>query len=130
MAPFGLYPPFPLPIHRLPRTVQYRTAFQAHLSHSTQDTPSPVTIPGKHSMPELNARLLRLLRKYCDATAIAAVVLGCLVLCAWAFHIDRLGWVFSGLLTVKANTGVGIGLCGISLWLLLRNQSSTPRGRL
>jgi diguanylate cyclase (GGDEF)-like protein/PAS domain S-box-containing protein len=79
-------------------------------------------------MPEPNARLFKYLRNYCDATAIAAVALACLVLCGWTFHSEKLGWFFSGLLSVKANTAVGIGFCGISLWLLLRDQSSAwPR---
>jgi diguanylate cyclase (GGDEF)-like protein/PAS domain S-box-containing protein len=61
-------------------------------------------------MSEPNARHFKLLRICCKASAIAAVGLGCVVLCGWAFHIERLKSVLLGLVAVKANTAVGLAL--------------------
>jgi diguanylate cyclase (GGDEF)-like protein/PAS domain S-box-containing protein len=74
-------------------------------------------------MSEPNARLFKLLRIYCKATAIAVVGLACVVGCGWAFHIETLTTVFPGHVTMKANTAMGLGLSGISLWLVLTAES-------
>ncbi|HXM99994.1 MAG TPA: ATP-binding protein [Candidatus Dormibacteraeota bacterium] len=79
-------------------------------------------------MSDHYARPFKLLRMYCDASAIAAAVLGCLVLFGWAFHIEHLKSVVPGLVTMKANTALGLALSGTSLWLLLPGESH-PRRR-
>jgi diguanylate cyclase (GGDEF)-like protein/PAS domain S-box-containing protein len=78
-------------------------------------------------MPDPNDHRLKLLRIYCEASSIAAVGIGCLVLYGWAFHIEILKTVLPGLVTMKANTAVGIALSGASLWLLLPADSGTKR---
>lgn len=64
-------------------------------------------------------RRLARLRLYSNASCIAAVVVGCLVLCGWMFHIESLK---SGLLNsgaIEVNTSLGLIFLGMSLWLLL-----------
>src|SRR5580658_937463 len=78
-------------------------------------------------MSDPNPDRFKLLRIYCEASSIAAVVLGCLVLCGWAFHIEILKTVLPGLVTMKANTALGIAFSGASLWLLLPADSGTKR---
>ena len=70
-------------------------------------------------MSEPNARAFKYLRRYCEATAIAVVALGTLVLCARAFHIEFLTAIFRTLVTTKADIALGLALSGMSLWLLL-----------
>jgi two-component system cell cycle sensor histidine kinase/response regulator CckA len=72
-------------------------------------------------------RLLKLLRAYCKASALAVAGVGCLVLCGWAFHIGFLTSVLPGLVTMKANTALGLMLAAASLWLLLPGQSHARR---
>ena len=81
-------------------------------------------------MPDADARRFKSLRIYCEASAIAAVTVGSLVLVGWAFQIQFLMSVVPGLVNMKANTAVGLALCGISLWLLLPGESRTRRGRI
>lgn len=81
-------------------------------------------------MFDRDARRFELLRMYCQGSAIAAVALACLVLCGWAFHIELLKTLLPGLVSVKANTAVGLAFSGISLWLLLPGESPTLRGRV
>ena len=69
-------------------------------------------------MSEPNARVFKYLRRYCEATAIAVLVLACLVLCARAFHIESLTAIFRALGTMRATSALGVALCGMSLWLL------------
>jgi diguanylate cyclase (GGDEF)-like protein len=70
-------------------------------------------------MSRPNARLLKYLRRYCEATAIAAVAAACVVLCAWAFHIEFLMTAFRALLAAKPITALAVALSGLSLWLLV-----------
>jgi diguanylate cyclase (GGDEF)-like protein/PAS domain S-box-containing protein len=79
-------------------------------------------------MTESNARLFRLLRLYCQASAVAAVALGCVVWFGWAFHIETLKSVLPGLVTMKPNTALCFMLSGTSLWLLLPGQARSYRG--
>jgi diguanylate cyclase (GGDEF)-like protein/PAS domain S-box-containing protein len=79
-------------------------------------------------MSDVNARLFKSLRLYCQASAIAVVAIGCLVLIGWEFHVDYLMTVLPGLVSMKANTAVGLGLSAISLWLLLPGESRSLRG--
>jgi len=64
-------------------------------------------------------RRLARLRLYSNASCIVAIVIGCLVLCGWTFHIETLK---SGLLNsgaIEVNTSLGLIFLGMSLWLLL-----------
>jgi PAS domain S-box-containing protein len=73
------------------------------------------------------------LNKCCQAAAIASLLLGFVVLCGWAFHIDGLKSVFPGFATMKVNTALCILLSGASLWMLLPSQCGILRkhaGRL
>jgi PAS domain S-box-containing protein len=81
-------------------------------------------------MSDHDTRPFKLLRMYCDATAIAAAGLGCLVLFGWAFHIEHLKSVLPGLVTMKANAALSLAFSGTSLWLLLPGESHTRRGHI
>src|SRR5277367_6459551 len=78
-------------------------------------------------MREAETHAIRILAIYCKASAIAVVGVACLVLYGWALHIDSLMSVFPGLVTMKANTALGLAFCGISLWLLFPAQASARR---
>jgi diguanylate cyclase (GGDEF)-like protein/PAS domain S-box-containing protein len=79
------------------------------------------------SMSDVDARRFKLLRMYCQASALAAVGVGCLILCGWAFHIEFLKSLLPGLLVMKVNTALGLALSGASLWLLLPDESGAQR---
>jgi len=74
-------------------------------------------------MSESETRRFKLLRKYCEASAIAVIAMSCTVVCGWAFRVERLTSVFPGLVTMKVNTALGLGFSGISLWLQLPGKS-------
>ena len=76
-------------------------------------------------MPEPNARLFKSLRLYCQVTSIAVMALGCVVFYGWERGIEPLKTVFSGLVTMKVNTAVGLASSGAALWLLLPAKSRT-----
>jgi diguanylate cyclase (GGDEF)-like protein/PAS domain S-box-containing protein len=78
-------------------------------------------------MSDSDARRFTLLRLYCGASAIAAIGMGCLVLLGWEFHIEFLMSVLPSLVTMKANTAMGIAFSGASLWLLLPGESHARR---
>jgi len=78
-------------------------------------------------MSEPNARLFKNLRLYCQATSIAAMALGCVVLYGWVRGIESLKSVFPGLATMKVNTAVSVACSGAALWLLLPAESRPPR---
>jgi diguanylate cyclase (GGDEF)-like protein/PAS domain S-box-containing protein len=65
---------------------------------------------------------------YCRASVIVVLAMACLVFYGWAFHISSLMSVFPGLVTMKANTAVGLAFAAISLWLLLPGESPHLRG--
>jgi diguanylate cyclase (GGDEF)-like protein/PAS domain S-box-containing protein len=90
----------------------------------------PLAVMTGVSMPEPEARLFKFLEAYCKATAILVVLIACLVLCGWELNIEYLKSVVPGLVTMKANTALGIAFSGISLWLLLPGESRTRRGRI
>jgi PAS domain S-box-containing protein len=52
------------------------------------------------------------------------VVLGAVVLVGWAIHSEALKTVFPGLVTMKANTALGLVLCGGALSLLSGSSTS------
>src|SRR5271170_2930880 len=53
-------------------------------------------------------------------------VVGIVVFLGWAFDIALLKSVFPGLVTMKANTAIGLALSGLTLALLSREQVGTP----
>jgi hypothetical protein len=67
-------------------------------------------------MSDPSARRFETLRGCCQAAAIAVVAISCVVLFGWVFQIAVLMSVFPGLVTMKANTAVGLALSAISLW--------------
>ena len=81
-------------------------------------------------MSDQDTRPCKLLRMYCDASALASVGVGCLVLFGWAFHIEHLKSILPGLVTMKANAALGLAFSGTSLWLLLPGESRTRRGHI
>src|SRR5580698_9982533 len=79
-------------------------------------------------MSDYNVGLFKFLRLYSQVAVITVLALSCLVFYGWVFHIDSLTTVFPGLVTMKANTAVGLAFAAISLWLLLPGES--PRLRV
>jgi diguanylate cyclase (GGDEF)-like protein len=71
------------------------------------------------SMLDPRWRRLARLRLYCNASCIAAIAVGYLVLAGWVFHIDLLKSGLLGSASVEANTALGLIFLGVSLWLLL-----------
>src|SRR6202045_24280 len=82
------------------------------------------------SMSDHDTRPFKLLRMYCDASAITAAAVGCLVLFGWAFHIEHLKSILPGLGTMKPNTALGLAFSGTSLWLLLPGDSHTRKRQI
>jgi diguanylate cyclase (GGDEF)-like protein len=68
----------------------------------------------------------KFLRIYCEVSAIAVAVMGGLILCGWAFHIELLKAIFPGGVAIKANIGLVLALSGTSLWLLLPGGARPP----
>jgi PAS domain S-box-containing protein len=54
-----------------------------------------------------------------------AACLGVTVLIGWAFDVAALKTVFPGLVTMKANTALGLLLCGVALALLSREKAGS-----
>src|ERR1700722_7774075 len=81
-------------------------------------------------MIEASSRRFVLLRIYCQGIAVFAVLLAGLVLSGWAFHIESLKSVLPGLVTMKANTALGVALSGISLWLVLTGEASNSKSNI
>jgi hypothetical protein len=79
------------------------------------------------SMLDPRWRRLARLRLYSNASCIAAIVLGCVVLCGWMFHIESLKSGFLGSGPIELNTSLGLIFLGISLWLLLPDPPRRAR---
>ncbi|MGB6429695.1 MAG: EAL domain-containing protein [Candidatus Acidiferrales bacterium] len=77
-------------------------------------------------MAPRSERRFKLLRVYCEASAIVAIAMGCVVLCGWAFHIDSLKSVIPGSLAIKPNMALALILAGTSLSLLLPGDAREP----
>jgi len=71
------------------------------------------------SMVDPRWRRLARLRLFCNASCMAAIVVGCLVLCSWIFHIERLRPAFLGSASIEVNTSLCLIFLGVSLWMLL-----------
>src|SRR5580658_4270406 len=69
-------------------------------------------------------RRFKLLRIYCEGSAIAAIGMACVVLYGWALRVEILKSVLPGLVTMKVNTALGLGFSGISVWLQLPGKST------
>ncbi len=77
------------------------------------------------SLSESETRRFKLLRIYCEGSAIAAIGIACVVLYGWAFRVEILKSVLPGLVTMKVNTALGLGFSGVSVWLQLPGRSSS-----
>lgn len=64
-------------------------------------------------------RRLARLRQYCNASCIASILTGGLVLCGWIFRLGLLRSALLGSATMEVNTALGLVFLGASLWLLL-----------
>ncbi len=64
------------------------------------------------------------LKSFSRSTSAIAFFVGCLVIIGWMFDLPVLKSVLPGLVTMKANTALCFMLLGISLWLLIPEQSS------
>lgn len=81
----------------------------------------------KTSMVDPRWRLLARLRLYCNASCIAAMLAGSLVLCDRMIHSGVPKWAFSGSGGIEANTALGLIFLGMSLWLLLPDPPRRER---
>ncbi len=72
-------------------------------------------------------RRLARLRLYSNTSCIVAIVVGCLILCGWMFHIESLKSGLLGFGAIKANTSLGLIFLGVSLWLLLPDPPRRSR---
>jgi len=79
---------------------------------------------------EANARVLWLLTSFAWAASLIVILVGLVVLGGWAFDIIALKSVFSGLVTMKANTALAFVLAGVSLWLLQSKQADRRTRRI
>jgi len=76
---------------------------------------------------DFGTRRFKLLRIYCEGSAIAAIGMACVVLYGWAFRVEILKSVLPGLVTMKVNTALGLGFSGIALWLQLPGKARSIR---
>src|SRR5580698_3266549 len=76
------------------------------------------------SISESRTRRFKLLRIYCEGSAIAAIGMACVVLYGWALRVEILKSVLPGLVTMKVNTALGLGFSGVSMWLQLPGKST------
>ncbi len=76
------------------------------------------------------AGLSGLLKHATPAAAVAAVLVGCLVLAGWQFDISELKRLLPAWVTMKANTALGLLIAGASLWVLRADSSHPPLRRV
>ena len=81
-------------------------------------------------MSDHDTRPFKSLRIYCDASSVAVVAVGCLVLIGWVFHNEYLKSVIPGFATLKVNTELCLTFSGTSLWLLLTVECRNRRGHM
>jgi PAS domain S-box-containing protein len=81
-------------------------------------------------MNQPEQRLVHLLRAVSSCAALASAVVGLSVLLGWWLGIEWLKSVLPGLVTMKANTAVGLVLASASLWLLRTERPSLWARRL
>ncbi len=83
----------------------------------------PSLIARRIEESEGHARTIDRLRWCCRLIALAAMVIGVMVLAGWAFHISILKTMIAGAVTMKVNSALSIGLCGASLALLMAREN-------
>jgi len=88
--------------------------------------PESISMP-RASMLDPRWRRLARVRLYCNASCLASIVVGCLVLCGWIFHIERLKSALLGSMSIEVNTAFGLIFLGMSLWLLLPDPPRRAR---
>ena len=81
----------------------------------------------KGSMLDPRWRRLASVRHCCNASCIASVFAGSVVLLGWLFRIQPLKSAFLDSVTIKTNTSLGLIFLGISLWLLLPDPPQRSR---
>ena len=69
-----------------------------------------------------NLYLVSLLKSFSRAASLTAILIGGLVLVGWSFDIGTLKSVLPDLPNMMANTALGLGLAGVSLWLHQREE--------
>ncbi len=67
---------------------------------------------------------------YVKAIAVASIILGCVFLAGWLFHIKSLTSPQAGVVLTKANAAVLFIASGLWLWLSAKMTSSVGRGML
>jgi hypothetical protein len=72
-----------------------------------------------------DTRRFKLLRMYCEASAVAAVGAACLVPFGCTFHVASLLSVLAGLVTMKADMATGVGFVESLYGRLLPGESRT-----
>ena len=82
-------------------------------------------------MPSGAERVVPILLRACSAVAsMVSMLVGLLVLVGgWAFGIEAIKAVVTGLATMKTNTAFAFGLGGAALWAL-RDEAASPRRRV
>ncbi|MBI3950706.1 MAG: response regulator [Acidobacteria bacterium] len=98
-------------------------AFNFQLNNSGELTCPDARSSGK--MTDFNPRLLRLSRRVHVAASAIVMLMASLVLVGWMLDIATLKSILPDLVTMKANTALGLLLAGTSLWLL----GTEPRHR-
>jgi PAS domain S-box-containing protein len=77
-------------------------------------------------MPKSESRLTRRWRVMALVLGLAVAVIGAVVLVGWVLNIGTLKSVFPGLVSMKANTAIGMLLCATALALLSRRRVEKP----
>ncbi len=77
---------------------------------------SPSHISRSESLP-FSDKVERRLKQFTVAAAVTVTTVGALVLAGWAFEVGALKSVLPGLVSMKANTALGLVLAGVGLWL-------------
>jgi len=66
------------------------------------------------------------MRIYCRVSAIAAIAMGVLILCGWAFQIESLKSIFPGSVAASPNSALLLALSGVSLLILFPGTARAP----
>ena len=80
--------------------------------------PETILMP-RASLLDPRWRRLARVRLYCNASCVAAIVVGCLVLFASIFRMEHLRSALLSSMGIEVNTALGLLFLGISLWLFL-----------
>lgn len=87
--------------------------------HSSVEKPlsAPVAVDGGPVRPAAEVSLDRTPRRFSRASWAVVTAVGLLVLAGWAFGMDALRGPIPGLITMKANTALGLSLMGGVLYV-------------